>query len=331
MSRCFVGSVYRVSLLLSLYSFLILIDARIGERDLLSVVVAADQSQSVEIQYSGAIIEVQFLDGVPQIGKAALLDWVKRCVKAVCSYFGQMPVKKLRIKIQNSIGNDIGFSTTGVERGVAEIEVPLGSEISQKTLNEDWVLTHEMVHLAFPIVAWKDRWLTEGMATYIEPLARMKIGSITEKEVWGDLIRNTAKGLPRSENDPLIGARRIDRIYWGGAIFCLIADVEIRKKSNNRVGLQDVLSYIPKSGVNIYSDDEPRNALSRAERSDELKIATQLLLKLYDQYNSSPILKPNLAELFASLGVSRSGGEIIFNENAPLAGIRRAIDKGASN
>lgn len=282
-------------------------------------------AEMMEIHSSGARIEIQFINGVPRVGKDVLIDWVRTCAKAVATYYGQMPVKRLRVKIHNVQGRDVGFSTTGIERGVAEIEVPLGADISKKSLYDDWVLTHEMVHLAFPIVEWKDRWLTEGMATYVEPLARLQIGNVDEKEVWGDLIKNTPKGLPRSEADILPGAKRIDRIYWGGAIFCLVADVEIRKQSRNKFGLQNILSYVAKSRQNIYSDSEPRDALSVALQSDELKASTEVLLRLYDQYSTSAA-RPKLMSLLNYLGGTRINGEVILDERAPGAAIRKAIN-----
>lgn len=288
--------------------------------------VFAETSQPVVLLSSGAHIEVEFVDGIPQIGKQAICSWIERCAKAIATYYGRMPVKRLRIKVHNSSGDEIGFATAGVERGVAEIEIPVGFHATKRSLDEDWVLTHEMVHLGFPIVAWKDRWLTEGMATYIEPLARLQIGNIDEKEVWSDLIKNTPKGQPRRENETLVGARRIDRIYWGGAIFCLVADVEIRKKSKNKIGLQDVLRFIPRAGANIYSDNEPREALSVVLKSTELKSYGELLLNLYDRYNSTAV-SANLDELFSYLGVSRlSGGAVNLNNRAPGASIRKAIN-----
>lgn len=290
----------------------------------------ADNFLSSEIEYGGTRIEVSFIDGVPRIGKMAILDWVKRCAKAVDRYYGQMPVKRLRVKIQNTRGDEIGFSTTGIARGVSEIEVPVGIDIPKKCLDEDWVLTHEMVHLAFPIVAWKDRWLTEGMATYVEPIARLQIGNIDEKEVWADLIKNTPKGQARSENDPLKGSRRIDRIYWGGAIFCLVADVELRKRSKNKIGLQHILSYVARSGENIYSDDDPRDALLRASGSPELKASSDLLVKLYDQFSSGMVV-PNLSALFDYLGVSGVRSSVVFDDRAPGAAIRKAINNNLAS
>ena len=41
----------------------------------------------------------------------------------------------------------------------------------QADLEQDWVMTHEMCHLAFPSMDEKYVWLGEGLASYLEPLA----------------------------------------------------------------------------------------------------------------------------------------------------------------
>src|SRR6266446_6989700 len=44
------------------------------------------------------------------------------------------------------------------------------------------------------------------------------------------------------------------RTYWGGALFCLLADVEIHRRAHNRYGLQDALRGIVRAGGNMECD-----------------------------------------------------------------------------
>jgi hypothetical protein len=59
---------------------------------------------------------------------------------------------------------------------------------------------------------------------------------------------------------PEVGDRGLDlthtwgRTYWGGALFCLAADVEIRRRTGNTMGLQDALRAINKAGGTIESE-----------------------------------------------------------------------------
>ena len=289
-------------------------------------VFAADNSSAKatvsKVQIESSVITIEFKNGMPAIGKAEILSWVRRSARAVSIYYKMMPVKRLLLKIDTVDGDDIGFSTTGYENGNVEIEVPIGRDITLASLSQDWVLTHEMVHLAFPLVWRKDRWLTEGMATYVEPLARSKIGNIPEAEVWEDLIKNCGKGQPRDQSETLPSARRIDRIYWGGATFCLIADIEIRKRTRNRMGLQDALAAICNAGKNIESDTEPVDALAIGDKS----VACSVLVPLYERFSKSQsAILPDLDAIFQSLGVSRMGRSVRFNDSASLAETRKAI------
>jgi hypothetical protein len=64
------------------------------------------------------------------------------------------------------------------DRG-GRITIRVGSDTSPSELASDWMLTHEMVHLAFPSVDEKHHWIEEGIATYVEPIARIRVGDLT--------------------------------------------------------------------------------------------------------------------------------------------------------
>lgn len=299
---------------------------------LLSILLSASrpaESRDMEkLYFKNSSADVEFVNGAPSIGRQAILNWIKRSAQAVTQYYGMMPVKTLSIKIHLNSGGKIGFATAGIEKGRAEIEIPLGENISENTLTNDWVLPHEMVHLAFPLVWKQHRWLTEGMATYIEPFARLQINNISAQEVWFDLIKNCKKGLPRSASDVLEGTSSIDRMYWGGAIFCLVADLQIRKKTDNRMGLQDAMKAICKSGTNIESDTEPRDALRIGDKA----IGSSILIPLYDLYSTNSV-SADLKSIFNDLGVKYSEGQrtVSFDNTAPLAKIRKSINSGSAN
>ena len=131
------------------------------------------------------------------------------------------------------------------------MNVGRGSDASDLTI--DWMLTHEMVHLAFPRVAVEHHWIEEGVATYVEPIARAQAGQLSVKLVWRDLVVGLPQGLPRNGDLGLDHTPTWGRIYWGGALFCLLADIEIRKRTANRLGLQHALRGILQDGGNIQS------------------------------------------------------------------------------
>jgi len=63
------------------------------------------------------------------------------------------------------------------------------------------------------------RWLGEGLATYIEPLGRIRTGSLTPERVWRDLVLGLPQGEPQPGDQGLDVTHTWGRTYWGGRFF----------------------------------------------------------------------------------------------------------------
>src|SRR5215471_10422283 len=218
----------------------------------LSLFARADEVlPAAQIQAGDATIDVTFAPGKIELARSQILAWVLTAVEAVTEYFGQFPVSHARIIIKPVVGRSGVLSgMTWGERG-ALTRISLGQFTSQSQLDDDWMMTHELVHMAFPDVAGQGRehhWMEEGMATYIEPIARAQIGKLTVEKVWGDMVRFMPRGLPREGDQGLDYTHTWGRTYWGGALFCLLADLEIRQHTANARGLQDALRAIVAAG-----------------------------------------------------------------------------------
>ena len=127
-------------------------------------------------------------------------------------------------------------------------KVLVGQHTTEDDLKRDWVMTHEMVHLAFPSVAEEHHWIEEGIATLCRPIARVEAGNLEPRNVWHDLVEGLPKGLPQAGDQGLDHTHTWGRTYWGGALLYL-ADIEIRQRTNNRYGLQDALRAILAAAV----------------------------------------------------------------------------------
>ena len=202
------------------------------------------------------------------------------------------------------------------------IRISVGNASTAADFADDWMLTHEMIHLAFPSVAEEHHWIEEGLSTYVEPVARARIGHLTATKVWGDRIDGMPKGLPESGDRGLDHTPTWGRTYWGGALFCLLADIEIRKRTNNKKGLEDALRAILYAGGTIESDWQ----LTRALRIGDDATGVPVLSELYEKMKAAPV-PVDLESLWKQLGVERKADRIEFNDSAPLATIRRAITK----
>jgi hypothetical protein len=273
------------------------------------------------IDVAGGNIQVALESGKFDLSDEALIDWVTNSARAVAAYYGRFPVRQsvVLIRPQDGQGVDHGSADTD-DKNSASIKVYVGRSSRQSDLAEDWVLTHEMVHFGFPSLIGEHSWMEEGMATYVEPIARARVGIIKPEDVWGDLVRNLPEGLPKEGDQGLDNTDEWGRIYWGGALFCLLADIEIRERTGNRRGLEDAFRGIVAAGGTIKADWE----ITRALRAGDKAVGAPVLVKLYNRMKDKPV-DVDLVDLWRQLGVEMHGDKVTFNDNAPLAKIRRAI------
>jgi hypothetical protein len=243
---------------------------------------------------------------------------VETSARGVAAYLGRFPVPRSRVVVRQRGRRPIGF---GSARGgaVPSIRISIGPA-READFRRDWVLTHEMLHFAFPDLTTDDSWAEEGLSTYVEPLARRRVGTMTEDEMWGDLIQNLPQGQPRAGDRGLHATEEWGRTYWGGALFWFLADVEIHEKTQNRRGLSDALQAIVDAGGDIRAEWPLSRALQTADRA--LGLGT--LQDLYEALGAKaePV---DLDALWDRLGVHRRGGRIVYDDEAPLASVRRGI------
>jgi hypothetical protein len=200
------------------------------------------------------------------------------------------------------------------------IRIGVGRAAGERDLRDDWTLTHEMVHLGFPNLTSDDHWAEEGLATYVEPLARARLGTLSEEKVWSDLMEGVPKGMPPRGDRGLHGTKEWGRTYWGGALFWLLADMRIREQTRNRRGLPDVLDGILDAGGDIRARWDLQRALAVGDKS----VGLTVLSDLYRQMGTAPGAV-DLKELWHRLGIRWARGRVVYDNSAPLAEVRRAI------
>lgn len=249
--------------------------------------------------------------------RAELVEWVRRAAVAVSTYLGRFPVKHLSITIRGG-----GFETIGegVTHGATSIEVQVASFARRMDLDQDWVMTHEMFHLAFPTLDRRYLWMMEGLSDYLEPIARARVGQTTARDAWREFAEGLPQGLANPGEGGLDNSRRRERIYWGGNIYWLLADVEIRVKTNNRHSLDDAIRAILAEGGNggiVWPLDK---VLAAGDAATE----TTVLQDLYERLGPKPG-EVDLDALWKKLGVTYLAGTVTFEDEAPWAKIRAAI------
>ena len=256
------------------------------------------------------------------LSREEIEGWVDDAARAVRTYYGRFPVDHLEVEVRRTRASGVGGATTNGLVGTPVVRVDLGAGADAADLARDWVLTHEMVHTALPNLPAEHRWLEEGLATYVEPIARAQAGLESPEEVWRQLVVGLPQGLPKDGDRGLDRTPTWGRTYWGGALFCLLADVAIRERTANRLGLQDALRAIVADGLTI----ETRSPIERVLARGDEAVGGSVLRDLYARH-ATRAESVDLDELWMRLGVSVWRGRVDFDDEAPLAAIRRAITR----
>jgi hypothetical protein len=286
---------------------------------------AFDRLPTTDLDVPGGVIRVGFAPGDIALPREKILDWIRTSAKAVSTYYGRFPVTSLKLLMVPVSGPRVRGGTTWGYRGAA-IRVLLGRDASEEDLRRDWIMVHEMVHLALPDMPERHAWLSEGLAVYVEPVARVQAGDLAARDIWQAMMRDMPKGLPEAGDQGLDNTDTWGRKYWGGAMFCLLADVGIRKATDNRLGLQDAMRGVIAAGGNHEKDWPIERVLATADNA----VGVNVMTRLHREMGAKPV-SPDLAALWRDLGLRLSGEALEFDNAAPLAAIRKAITEPKPN
>lgn len=248
-----------------------------------------------------------------------LRAWVLQRAEIVARFYGGFPVADTFIAIRGRRGGRVMMGRAFGRQG-AVVNVDVGLVTTKTLLYKDWVLIHEMIHLAFPSVPRRHHWIEEGLSTYIESIARAQAGKLDPESVWLGLMDGIPKGLPKRGDRGLDNTPTWGRTYWGGALFCLLADVRIREATNGKKSLRDGLRGIVSGGYDITRSSDLRTVLEIADAATGVTVITEL----YDQMRSSPY-PAEVDTLWHKLGLALVDGRVVFDDEAPSSDIRKAL------
>lgn len=279
---------------------------------------------SQTIHEGGGAIQLDVAPGPLDLSHADVARWVETAARAVSEYYGRFPVSRARVlvvPVANRRGVLSGTTWGSVDGFPAFTKIRLGQHASVQDLVNDWEMTHEFVHTALPSLDRDHHWLEEGLATYVEPNARAQIGTLTPEFVWEETVKGMPQGQPLPGQQGLDNTRTWASTYWGGALFCMLADIEIREATHNRRGLQDALRGILADGGSIAVNWPIRKVISVADHAT----GTKVLARLYKSMGVRSFHPVDLDSLWKQLGIRELPKSVTFNNNAPLAKIREAI------
>lgn len=273
---------------------------------------------------ASAELQVALANGETAVPREALLRWVAEGARAVSLYWGQFPMPGALVLLAISGGRRGGGGKT-LAGGGGTVALRVGARATLASLERDWVLVHELAHLGFPSVPRQHLWAQEGIASYVEPFARVRAGLLDERAAWRSLLEGLPSGLPAPGDRGLDLTPTWGRIYWGGALYWFLCDVEIRKRTAGKRGLEHALRAILAAGGNNAARWPLRKTLELGDQA--LGLTPGVLVAQYEAMRGAPY-PVDLGALFAQLGARLDGDRVIFDDAAPLAKVRKAITFG---
>jgi hypothetical protein len=266
-------------------------------------------------------VEVAIAPGL-QARQRDLMTWVDAAARDVSAYYGKYPVPRALVLVLDGRRGVTRGKTAG--HGGASVTIWVAPATTPAALAADWLLVHEMIRFGIPNLPREHRWLEEGFATYVAPLARAARGRLSAAEVWKGLLDGLPTGVPRKADRGLDDSRTWASTYWGGALYSFLADVAIRERTDNRRSLRDALRGVQAAGGTIAV----RWPLERTLAAGDAATGVPVLRELYEKMGRKRS-DVNLDDVWRRLGVSRKGQDVVFDEKAPLARVRRSMTEGA--
>jgi hypothetical protein len=279
----------------------------------------AREEASNELDVPGGTIVLSIPQPLP-VSQTEVRQWVGRAANALVKFYGRYPVKRVTIEILPTASGEI---RDGVENDGKSISIYLGPDTQLSSIPDDWMLTHEMFHLSQPDLGTKYSWMSEGMADYLEPVARVHSGLITERQFWKDLVEGLPQGLPQGGDSGLDSTQAWARVYWGGCLYWLMADIGVRQATHNEKSVRDAARAVLDAG----GDGSRRWTMDHLLATYDSGTGTKVFEQLHEELG----LKPGSADLGAlwrRLGIVYFRGQVTFDDLAADAAIRKGITRG---
>ncbi len=248
-----------------------------------------------------------------------LTAWVSAVAEGNRRFWGRSPAKGGLAILISSARDGVPFGRV-LSLGGAVVTVLVGQQATTKQLYDDWVLVHEFLHLGSPLMRDTGAWLNEGIATFYEPVLRARAGWKSEDEVWSEWMSQMPRGMPAMTGLGLENAGR-GGIYWGGALFVLMAEIESLQASAGRIGFSDCLRSVLADGGDVTVKWPTMKLLARCDAL----LGKSVIVPLAEPHIAKGSAM-DLDDLWRRLGVSMAdNGRVAYDDGAELAWLRPLI------
>ncbi len=222
--------------------------------------VAIGRFEQFPVSLPGGRLDVALLRGEPPTSRERIEPWLRANAEALGLALSltapRLPVDRLQVLVVpvGQGGEPVPWGQ--VMRGGGDaVHLYIDQTRSQAEFLADWVLIHELSHLLHPFTDGDGPWFYEGIASYYQNVLPARAGARGEKESWERLhaglrrgIKGTRPGqsLAQASRD-MMRDRGFMRVYWSGAAFALLADLELRRASGGTRSLDWALRELRRS------------------------------------------------------------------------------------
>ncbi|WP_143751546.1 hypothetical protein [Marinicella litoralis] len=281
------------------------------------------------IQMGKSRLRLDIMNGDHSKNNDLIEDWVQTMAGSIVSVGQAFPLTELQILVIVTEGSGGVVPWGQVNRGGGQgVLLVVNPQHGKHRLFADWTAAHEFSHLLTPYTP-NDRWLSEGFASYHQNITRLRVGLLDEATAWSKLWAGFERGHKSANehaapNLKLAGRKNTMQMYWGGAVIALKADVALQQQSHGRMNLSTALGELQNCCLDTGRAWSARQLFTELDRIT----ATDVFMTLYEQVvQKEPY--PDYQYLLKSLGVKKNHyGQIVLDDQAPLAHIRKKIANG---
>ncbi len=278
------------------------------------------------LETSGARLQVAALDGPDlTLDQAKLREWLTVAADDVAAVGGRFPNPNLQVIVQpvRSRGHSpVPFGYV-IRDGGEAVRFFVDPARAIEDFHADWTATHEFAHLLLPYVRSREKWVSEGFASYYQNVLLARRGTYSEAEAWTRLSRSFGRAadvsdpprLDRLHQRPFREVRML--VYWSGAALALDADVRLRTQG---LSLDSVLGRLADC---CLPSERTWTAAELFEKLDEFT-PEPVFVPLYGAYMARRGM-PELDTLYRELGIRVGRNGVELSAEGRLAALREAI------
>ncbi len=292
--------------------------------------VALGRLEIYRLAEAASVIELAVLPAEPAVDSAMVRRWLSANIAAVTAIHGDFPVPRLQLLVVplGAGGEPVPWGQVSRDGGDA-VHLYIDQRQSEAAFMDDWVASHELSHLLHPALTGGARWLFEGLASYYQNVSRARVGMLTPRAAWQRLHAGFERGrhgtkLGRTLMDAtraMHAERAYMQVYWSGAAFFILADLELRSASTRAQTLDGVLAEFADCCLPARRVWTAREFLTRLDRLSGTDVFTRLAVAHRDSDRF-----PDLSDAYRTLGLKRlAGGRLAFDDLPRARALRNAI------